>query len=162
MRTRSSDPYFTGWLPYGLTAPTQRAQALAHTRQLLQQQFPLLTDEQWAELFAAYKPMLWVEDETQTAVLDENALLCLANWIDLYHTNSEDKRVHLYGHEAHYLARIMTAYSQLASGLVADDPELTKPESVGEMRALFYRLSVGNTVAEHIYRVCQVPSETVH
>ena len=83
MHTTSSDLSFNGYLPYGPTVPAQRAQALAHTRQLLQNQFPALTDEQWAALFAEYKPVLWVDEEAQTAVLEEASLVGLANWIHL-------------------------------------------------------------------------------
>lgn len=108
-------------------------------------------------MFNTYAPALSVEHQTGAVTLADDALLPFANWVHLHQDTEND--VSLYGHEAYYLARNLVSYAQEASDLVAADPELTKPESIGVMRALFQRLSVGNVVAERVYHACQKPDE---
>lgn len=146
-------------LPYDSAAPTQRDQALIHTRQSLQPQLPGFNDDQWVNMFATYAPQLYVEPETGAVALTEDALIGFANWVNLH--RDSDGEVPLYGHEAHYLARNLVSYSQDARELLATDPDLSRPESIGVMRALFSRLSAGNSVAERIYHACQKPVEQI-
>ncbi|GAB2960585.1 hypothetical protein GCM10027048_30470 [Hymenobacter coalescens] len=142
---------------YTLASSEQRAQALAYARKRLDPQLPNFSDEQWENMFSTYAPALSVEHETGAVALADDALLLFANWVHLHRNTEHD--VSLYGHEAYYLARNLVSYAQEASDLVAGDPELSKPESIGMMRALFQRLSVGNVVAERVYHACQKPDE---
>lgn len=154
----SSQTYTSAnFLPYDSATPAQREQALIHARQSLQPQLPGFVDDQWANMFAAYAPQLYVETETGAVNLAEDVLVGFANWVNLHRDINHE--VPLYGHEAHYLARNLVSYSQDAKELLASDPELSKPESISVMRAFFSRLSVGNSVAERIYHACQKPVE---
>ncbi|MBX0291009.1 hypothetical protein K3G63_11195 [Hymenobacter sp. HSC-4F20] len=144
-------------LSFTLATSKQRAQALAHARKRLEPQLPNFSDAQWESMFNTYAPALSVEHQTGAVTLADDALLPFANWVHLHQDTEND--VSLYGHEAYYLARNLVSYAQEASDLVAADPELTKPESIGVMRALFQRLSVGNVVAERVYHACQKPDE---
>lgn len=147
----------TDHLSYSLATSAQRAQALVHARKQLEPQLPNFSDEQWESMFSTYAPALSIEHETGAVALADDALLPFANWVHLHRNTEHD--VSLYGHEAYYLARNLVSYAQEASDLVAGDPELSKPDSIGMMRALFQRLSVGNVVAERVYHACQKPDE---
>ena len=48
------------------------------------------------------------------------------------------------------MAKQLAYYCRLAGKLVAADPELTHPESIADMRAVFFRLCNGNEVAERL------------
>ena len=148
-----SNPTSAGLLSYTLATPAQREQALIRAKQSLQRQFPGFDDDQWADMFAAYAPEICIE--TGEAELEYDMLVGFANWVDCHQTSSED--VPIYGHGAYYLARNLVSYSESAKELLAADPELSRPESIDLMRALFSRLSVGNSVAEQIYQNYQKP-----
>jgi hypothetical protein len=148
-------------LAYSSAAPVHRLRAFAHTWQLLQSKYPSFTNLQWSFFFAEYQPALWVDDAAQTAMLAEDALLGFTNWLDLSRNGSHTCHRLAFGSEALYLARNIVDWSQHARDLVGTDPELTKPESIQLMRALFHRLSVGNSVAERIHQTSQNLGEQI-
>ena len=156
-----STPTSPGPLAYSATAPVHRLRALAHTQQLLRPDYPSLTNLQWSFLFTEYQPTLWVDDSAQTAVLQEDALLGFTNWLDLSQNGNHTGHPAAYGSEALYLAQNVVSWSQMASELLEADPELTTPESLDQMRALFHRLSTGNSVAERICQTSQKPNEPI-
>lgn len=142
-------------LPYYLATPTQRERALTHTRQLLEPQLSGFANEQWAAMFDKYAPQLCLELATGAVALANDTLVEFANWVNIH--RDADEEVPLYGHEAYYLARNLVSYSLDAKELLTADPELSRPESISLMRAFLNRLSVGNSVAEHIYHTFQKP-----
>lgn len=144
-------------LPYDSATPAQREQALMHAQQSLQPQLPGFVDDQWTNMFATYAPQLHVEVESGAVTLANDTLVGFANWVNLHRDSNQE--VPLYGPEAYYLARNLVSYSQDAKELLTADPELSQPESISVMRALFSRLSVGNSVAERVYHSCQKPVE---
>ncbi|MBX0293163.1 hypothetical protein K3G63_22145 [Hymenobacter sp. HSC-4F20] len=146
---------FANALPYDSATPAQREQALVHTRQLLQSQLPGFNNDQWVNMFTTYAPQLYVETETGAVILTEDVLVGFANWVNLHRDINQE--VPLYGHETYYLARNLVSYSQDAKDLLTSDPDLSRPESIDVMRALFSRLSVGNSVAERVYHTFEQP-----
>lgn len=144
-----TDTPFTGPLPYHLASSLCQAQAQKHTQSALWEQFPTLTEKDWNRIFAERRPLLWVDEPLKTVSVAKEALSHLVAWAVMYEAmlNSEPTQLEF---EGHYLAKQLTYYCNLASELVATDPGLTHPNSIASMRTVFFRLGLGNSVAERL------------
>ena len=154
MHTLSPERPTTGSFFYEVTTPEQRARAATHMHQLLQQRLPQLTHEDWLEILDEFEPTLRTNEATGTVIVAQGLLNALTSLAVSYHAfryeypkEGENDPEQL-GNDAYYLARHVQAYAKQAKVLLAADPELVNPLSIGQMRDIMHRLAVGNTVAE--------------
>jgi hypothetical protein len=149
MSSFHTDSPFTGLLPYHLASRLCQAQAQQHTQVALWERFPTLTAEHWNQIFNERRPLLWVDEQAQAVVVAEEFLPRLVSWAAMYEATLSDPLPQS-NDEARYLARQLEYYCNLAGRLVAVDPNLTHHDSIESMRAVFFRLCVGNDVAERL------------
>lgn len=149
MLSATTNSPFIGPLPYHLASRLCQSQAQQHTQEILWERFPTLTEEHWERIFAERRPLLWVDEQAHMVTVAGEALPRLTTWAAMYEASLDSTPTQAES-EARYLAKQMTYYCRLAGKLVATDPELTHPESIADMRAVFLRLCVGNEVAERL------------
>jgi hypothetical protein len=154
MHTSSPKSAATGSFFYEVTTPEQRAGAATHMQHLLHQRLPLLTHEDWLVILDEYAPTLRIKEVGGAVIVAEGLLTSLTSWAVVYHATRyefpKDDKVdpEQLGLDVYYLARHIQAYAKQAKVLLAADPDLVDPLSIGQMRDIMHRLAVGNTVAE--------------
>lgn len=151
-----SDSPFVGPLPYHLASRGCKAQAQQHTQAALHERFPTLTEAHWDRIFAERRPQLWVDEAAKTVTVDEAALPHFITYTVIYEASLPSIPTQR-EFEGQYLARQLAYYCELASKLVAADPELAHPDSIAEMQTVFYRLCTGNYTADRLSEQFEKP-----
>jgi hypothetical protein len=135
-------------VPYADASEQQRAQALRYVQKRLHQHFPPLKPATWANAMQQVQPDLRVEP--QTAVLDEDDLTYLANYLALSpEVPALDPTIH--GPRAGYLAKRLVNYEDDA--IQALEEMAANPLAYGPLvYRLVTSLAGGNSVADEVFQ----------
>jgi hypothetical protein len=123
-------------------------QAMTHAIGILQLTLPPLSLKKWVKLFEQRAPMLWKAGAIVQVDLD--ALNEFSSWVEQYLEEKNNVQNASLEGEAHYLARNLVYYQEIAQDVLKSNPNLNNAQADYMVKSLLHRLAAGNVVAEEI------------